>query len=60
MTLVVLASTLQKKVGSNCPNLKQLQLAFPAKKNQANTTKLGMACGRARPNVGRIGCFEMF
>jgi len=35
-------------------------VAFPAKSFQANTAKLGMAFGRARPNVGRIGCFEMF
>ena len=62
----MLASTLQKKVGSNCPNCmmpKQLQLAFPANSFQANTAKLGMAFGRARPNVGRIRnvlrCFEV-
>ena len=32
--------------------LKQLQFAFPAKSFQANTAKLGMVFGRARPNVG--------
>jgi hypothetical protein len=33
-------------------------LAFPAKSFQANTTKLGMAFGRARTNVGTFRLFQ--
>ena len=47
--------------------LKQLQLAFLSKNFQANTAKLGIAFGRARPNVGTyrplrdaLTCFKTF
>ena len=60
-TLVVLASTLQKKGWQHCPNCMMPQttaFAFPAKGFQANTDKLGMAFGRARPGIGRFRLFR--
>jgi hypothetical protein len=62
---------LQKKVGSNYPNCMMPQataVGISIKKNfQANTAKLGIAFGRARPNVGTyrllrdvLTCFKIF
>ena len=70
-TLVVLASTLpqKKKVGSNRPNCMMPQttaICISSKNFQANTAKLGIAFGRARPTVGTyrllrdiLRCFKL-